>query len=214
MAECPRVAAKLDRRGLAVVPVVRCAISRARPRSSRPVGDRGRAPRRISMLTDSKARLSSCARVRRSVTRSTSIGTIAHGRARSRERDLPQRRDGLAKPRRHRDARATTSSSRDAGSLNGTYVNGECVDDARPARRRRASGRRVPDGLHVAGRCRLMAPRDYMTIGEVVERLSGSLSGPHDLEGPLPRGGGPDLSRANAGGLSQVLTGRSWRASR
>ena len=50
--------------------------------------------------------------------------------------------------------------------------------------------------------------RDYMTIGEVVENARRSAPGPHDLQGPLPRGRGARLARAHGRRLPQVPPGR------
>ena len=59
---------------------------------------------------------------------------VDHRGSRSRERGLPGRHHRLAQARgRSNGARATEWFVRDVGSLNGTYVNGEQVDETKLA---------------------------------------------------------------------------------
>ena len=55
------------------------------------------------------------------------------GRPQHRQRGLPRRHHGLARARDLRAARTAAWFVRDVGSLNGTYVNGEQVDETKLA---------------------------------------------------------------------------------
>ena len=55
------------------------------------------------------------------------------GRAQHRQRRLPRRRHGVARARGVRAARRRRVLRHDVGSLNGTYVNGEQVDETKLA---------------------------------------------------------------------------------
>ena len=61
-----------------------------------------------------------------------------------RQRHLPRRHHRVAPPRRDRAPATAATSCATSGSLNGTYVNQERIDEAAAAPRRRAAGRQVP----------------------------------------------------------------------
>ena len=69
-----------------------------------------------------------------------------HGRAPPRQRHLPRRRHRLP-PARGVPPRRRRFTVSDVGSLNGTYVNRDRIDDVAAAGRRRGADRQVPAGL-------------------------------------------------------------------
>ena len=62
--------------------------------------------------------------------RSSSTSDVTRGRPPSRQRHLPRRHHRVAPPRRDRPRAPTATWSRDVGSLNGTYLNRERIDEA------------------------------------------------------------------------------------
>ena len=105
--------------------------------------------------------------------------------------------DDVTVSRKHAVFRRTESGFvvRDVGSLNGTYVNRELVDEvvaARPATRCRSassgssSTRARPAPRHVTAE----APARRLTVGAVVRAAERGLPRRHDLQGALPGGRG------------------------
>ena len=96
-----------------------------------------------------------------------------HCRPRSRMRHLPERRHGVARACGPARATAPTFTLEDAGSLNGTYVNDVIVTEATLRSGDTRPDRTIPDGVPQWRRCMTWRRRvrDYMTIGEVVEKL-------------------------------------------
>ena len=98
---------------------------------------------------------------------------------------------------------------RDDGSLNGTYVNRERIEE-----QRLAGGDEVQIGkfklVYLVGGGRVTDPDrpEYLSIGDVLEPAAPRVPRHHDLEDPIPGEPGPGQPRALAVGLPQVLRAR------
>ena len=119
---------------------------------------------------------------------------------------------------------------RDVGSLNGTYVQRDRIDEVVAARRRRGADRQVPDGLPPepaaagptpGGERRWPMPSAGppargrtapMSIGEVLAALRPEFPDVTHLEDPLPRGAGSRRPGPHAVGLPQVRPRRRGAA--
>ena len=138
-----------------------------------------------------------------------------HGRPAPGQRHLPRRRDRLAPARGVPPRPATASRCADVGSLNGTYVNRDRIDDASltggdevqigkyrlvffPSQR----GQPEPVGRRAG--VRPASGPALMSIGEVLDAAAPRLPRRHDLQDPLPRGRGTGRAGADAVGLPQV----------
>ncbi len=92
------------------------------------------------------------------------------GRPPPRERHLPRRHHGLAAPRRdHAQGRRRLLGCATSGSLNGTYVNRERIDEVAARTRRRGADRQVQAGL--PGGWKRVSSRTYLSIGDVLTLL-------------------------------------------
>ena len=108
--------------------------------------------------------------------------------------------DDVTVSRRHAEFRRDGDgfTVADVGSLNGTYVNRDRIDEVAAAGRRRGPDRQVPAGLlrQPRGPGRLTvsaaaaASRARMSIGEVLAQLRAGVPGRHHLQDPVPRGRG------------------------
>ena len=93
---------------------------------------------------------------------------------------------------------------RDVGSLNGTYVNRERIDERRPGRRRRGADRQVPLRLPAAGGRPVVTSREHRgrrraRAAWASARCSHAAPGlprRDDLQDPLPRVRGPGRARS------------------
>ena len=107
---------------------------------------------------------------------SSSTSRRHQGRAASRERHLPRRHHGLPASRRARARADDGYAVRDVGSLNGTYVNRERIEEAVAVKRRRGADRQVQarlpgGGGRVSPTPRAPASADYLSIGDVLTLL-------------------------------------------
>ena len=128
------------------------------------------------------------------------------------QRRLPRRHHGVAHARGVRTARRRRrGSSSDVGSLNGTYVNGEQVDETKLASRRRGADRASSSLIVLRGRGvmeQMAGTRNYQSIGEVLVSVKTEFPDITISQDPVPRGRGADRTRAHAVGLPQVLRRR------
>ncbi len=135
------------------------------------------------------------------------------GRSAPRQRDLPRRRHRLASPCRV-PPRARGLPVADVGSLNGTYVNRDRIDEValqggdevqigkyRLVYFASHAGSRQP----AVSEHRRPSARARISIGEVLERLRPDFPGLQHLQDPLPGVRGPGRAGAHAGRLPQVL---------
>ena len=107
-------------------------------------------------------------------------------------------------------AAATGYVVRDAGSLNGTYVEPRARRRSAAAARRRAPDRSLRPEFVLGEPRRERERRDgaraaHLSIGDVLDQLRDGVPRHHDLEDPVPREPGPHRPRAHAVGLPQVL---------
>ena len=103
------------------------------------------------------------------------------GRPPPRERHLPRRHHRVAPPRRVRRPATASTTVRDVGSLNGTYVNRERIEEAVLVDGRRGADRevqaRLPGGGWTSERAcgavgeRPVSSRTYLSIGDVLTLL-------------------------------------------
>ena len=135
-----------------------------------------------------------------------------------RQRHLPRRHHRVPAPRRDRDQGPDGTTVRDVGSLNGTYLNRERIEEARlsngdelqigkfklvfswPAAND-AGHRRGPA---TGGHERPLVPVDRRGA----DPPPGGVPRHHHLQDPVPREPGPARPRAHAVGLPQVLRAR------
>ena len=126
--------------------------------------------------------------------------------------------DDITVSRRHVEFRRQDGGFRvhDVGSLNGTYLNGDRVDDAELAERRRGPRRQVPvDLLRQRREGQLSSASggpDHHRAGS--RRPEGGVPGRRHqgVEDPAPRERGARRARAHSVGLPQVLRGRHGEA--
>ena len=183
-------------------------VGHASPLESAARRDRGRARRPARR----RRACSSCARgpERRAPLRCSTRTVTTAGRHPDSDIFL----DDITVSRRHAEVRADRGrlrASRDVGSLNGTYLNRERVDeaDAAPTATSSRSASSAACSSRSAGREPPRWPdRSHLSIGEVLSLAPGRVPRRHDLEDPLPREPGPDRPRAHAVGLPEVLRGR------
>ena len=107
---------------------------------------------------------------------------------------------------------------RDVGSLNGTYLNRERIEDAPPDQRRRGPDRQVPAGLphrppqrqpRTGGLMSASLPaRASMSHRRGARGAAPGVPRRHHLQDPLPRGRGAGRAPAHGLGLPQVLPRR------
>ena len=139
--------------------------------------------------------------------RSCSTDDVTTRRPQHRQRRLPRRHHRVARAREIDGATATAFFVHDVGSLNGTYVNGEQVDETKLA-----SGDEVQIGMFKLCSSRQGSELTMADAQLPIDRRGAGLGQDrvprhHDLEDPVPGVRGPDRAGAHAVGLPQVLRG-------